>query len=180
MLKHKGKRHSRLVNWMHNKCDKKWEKMSDDTPTSELCTISDEAFVKVLLLNNWSMWIEINNKSDNKWRSDKRNGPKLEVEAKPKFSSKTSKRGETSQFKGWTSEGVELFNKIYALVLQDRETNGTNDQEWIKDTLKEYYERKKKQSRKRKAGVVAMSGFNEDEVRKNAVTLDEITALIEM
>ena len=73
-----------------NKWDKKWEKMNDDTPLSELCTVSDEAFVKVLLLNGWSMWIKINNKSDNKWRSDKRNGPKLEVEAKPRFSSKTS------------------------------------------------------------------------------------------
>jgi hypothetical protein len=103
------------------------------TKLSNFVTVSQEAFGLLLYKNGYEGWSWM--LSDSLSSSD---GDGIEAPKQPtfKYTSKSINHvmGRNS---GWTVEGLNAFNTLYALVTKDREDNG----EAFDDALLKYYEK---------------------------------------
>lgn len=81
-------------------------------------TVSDEAFLKLLLLKYWDTWLEINRLSSNNWRSQRHDDKKLDLTKSPKFSAtKSAKKGESPGYKGWSPDIVRTLFHLFITPL---------------------------------------------------------------
>ena len=108
---------------------------------SEFVTASKEAFALLLYKNGFESWLWM--LSDSSSSSD---GDGIETPTRPAFKY-TSRSEEHVMMRncGWTVEGLNAFNTLYALVTEDRKEYGSV----FDDALLKYYEEKNKKRRKR-------------------------------
>ena len=121
-----------------------WNDMAEKTKLSDFVTASQEAFALLLYKNGYEAWSWMMS-SDSSSSSD---GDGIETPTRPSF--KYTSRSEDHVMMrncGWTVEGLNAFNTLYALVAEDRKENGSAFDDAL--FLKYYEERNNKQCRKR-------------------------------
>lgn len=100
---------------------------------ADLVSITDEAFVLLVLENNWERWIDLNNQSNNNYIAAKRGSEKpLASEVLPKYTYLQGSRPGKSKndvpvWKGWKEEGIKRFNELCSLVKNDRDNHKDRD-----------------------------------------------------
>ena len=112
---------------------KKWNNAmmsNSSTRLSDIMTVSDEAFVCLVLKNNWDRWLDINNESNNKFAPSRRgsnNGITTPVIPKcTTINGHPSKEGAYG-VRGWSDTGIERFNELCKLVKKDRKLNAKRE-----------------------------------------------------
>ena len=98
---------------------RQWKTLRTTKRISEVVTVSDEAFLLLVLENHWNTLHD----------PDDENGD-TSTKAKGKYTVK----GTNETFKGWTEAGIKWYNEIYRSVQQDRE-----DAEEAEDKAKEMF-----------------------------------------
>ena len=126
---------------------RKWTtKLSNAIKISSILTVSDEAFVLLILENNWDRWMDLNKKSDNKYVPSKRGSENPIVsDVKPMYTNINGRAGSNEVNRGWSKEGIKRFNVLCGMVKEDREENEDGD----KELLEQMKPLIKTQSRKR-------------------------------
>jgi hypothetical protein len=84
---------------------------------SKLSTMSDESFLILTLENNWARWMD-----ESKLQDEDEEGKQKISEALYTNSgnSRVNGKGSSRRFQGWSREGYCRFNKLYAMVKEDR------------------------------------------------------------
>ena len=122
----------------------------------DLATVSNEAFALLVMENHWERWLDIYKKS---------NGDTHELKHKRKTKDKNDKGQYTSSIlpkytrsgiiyrnkrksgddsgKGWSAKGIERFNELFDMVMEDRKENPEFAVDWIAKE-KRLWKRKKK------------------------------------
>ena len=78
-----------------------WNGSKHNTRLGMLCTIQDEAFVLLIMMNNWKVW-ELMAKGDKRGR-----GSSSEINSLSLFTNKKAKFGDKEQVvKGWNMDGI--------------------------------------------------------------------------
>ena len=116
-----------------------WNEVAGKTNLSAFVTTSQEAFALLLYKNGYEAWAWMN--SDSSSSSDG-----VGTEKSPPF--KYTSRSEThirARSSGWTMEGLNAFNKLYARVVEDRRQNG----KVFDEALLKYYDEKKSKKRRK-------------------------------
>ena len=110
---------------------KRWSaKTSNATKVSSILTVSDEAFVLLILENNWNRWMDLNKKSDNKYVPTKRGcETPIVTDVKPMYTNINRIAGNDEINRGWSEEGIQRFNTLCGMVKEDREENEDADRE---------------------------------------------------
>ena len=118
-----------------------WNDMAEKTKLSEFVTASQEAFALLLYKNGFESWSWM--LSDSSSSSD---GDGIETQTRPAFKY-TSRSEEHVMMRncGWTVEGLNAFNTLYALVTEDRKEYGNG----FDDALLKYYEEKNNKKRRK-------------------------------
>ena len=138
---------------------------------TDIVSISDEAFVKLLLINSWDRWEDINQHHNNQFRIEKRNAPdKYVSNIQPKYTSsflQTNKCNKNLK-KGWSCEGINNYNILCKDIMKDRLEHNAIDDGWIKKK-KDILESKGK----RKYDAFVPTAFNElDDIFQNDSDID--------
>ena len=97
------------------------EKLMTATKDEELLCISSEAFGLLVLENHLDRWLDIYTKCGGKIK-DKKNKEKL-TNIQPKYTRGGLRNGQNKDIgigKGWSFEGIDCFNELFAFVRQDR------------------------------------------------------------
>ena len=119
-----------------------WNDVAVKTKLTYFVTVSQEAFALLLYKNGFESWSWM--LSDSSSSSD---GDGNETQTRPAFKY-TSRSEEHVMMRncGWTVEGLNAFNTLYALVTEDRKDNGSV----FDDALLKYYEEKNNKKRRRR------------------------------
>ena len=105
---------------------------------NDITTVSNEAFVLLILENNWNRWLDIYIKNDGKIVPMKGRGKRyLDCDILPKYTRGGAMPGlhseRTGDFgKGWTNEGIERFNELFDKVKEDRINNPHFITNWLR------------------------------------------------
>ena len=92
----------------------------------DITTVSNEAFVLLILENNWKRWLKIYWQNDGNITPMKGGGKRyLDCDVLPKYTRGGAMPGaqaeRTGDFgKGWTNEGIQCFNELFDKVKEDR------------------------------------------------------------
>ena len=109
------------------------KKVNDADSLCSIFTVSDEAFVLLVLENNWERWLDINNKSKNNYIPTKRNrGDKpVESDILPLYTNINGNSANAGKEvnRGWTEAGIKRFNELCMTVKEDRKENAVVDRE---------------------------------------------------
>ena len=102
------------------------ENIQKATTYNDICTVSDEAFALLLLENSWDRWMDIY-KHDQTALLPRRGGQQRQLfscHIPTKYTKGGYKYGNTeesgSNKKGWSREGIQRYNELFALVDADR------------------------------------------------------------
>jgi len=101
-------------------------------PVKEFATVTDEAFTLVVLENGWEEWIKIDPDSHFGLKNKQEDGNKRKKVGGGWYTKHA--RGAT-RFCGWNPAGIERFNELCKIVVNDRERNGEYDVEFYKKKL---------------------------------------------
>ena len=143
-----------FVNYFIKKTySKEWNNATIHSTTrlSNVMTVSDEAFVFLVLENNWERWLDINNKSQNKYTPVRRgNGNQITTNVLPKY---TNINGHPSNdgknvIRGWSEAGIKRFNELCKIVKKDRKKNADVENQ-IFEMLRSEMETKRSRKRRR-------------------------------
>ena len=131
--------------------NKRWE---STTKLSDIMTVSDEAFVYLVLENNWERWLDINDRSKNKCVPSRRDASdRINSNILPKY---TNINGHPSYEggkvgRGWSHAGIERFNEICNILIKDRRQNANVEKKLLAAIRSEMMETKRAKKRRRKA-----------------------------
>jgi hypothetical protein len=127
---------------------RKWKTTRCYAPLNKHMTVSDEAFMLLVLENQYKLWIKTDSTKVGRGQYTK-NGP-------------------NRKFCGWTKEGMRRFNKLLEEVRGNRNKQYSDEVEDV--TLKVLAERhsalmrgSRKNSRKRRRHLTEFSNLSEDE-----------------
>mgnify|MGYP001016853275 CR=1 FL=1 len=116
------------------------KKVNAATGMSSIATVSDEAFVLLLVLeNNWKRWLDVNNKSKNEHAPSKRGqGDRTTFEILPLCTNINCVKVNDGNGgnRGWNETGIERFNELCCKVKQDGYENSEVDKATVKNTTK--------------------------------------------
>ena len=105
------------------------EKLEHAKTDEDLCTVSDEAFARLLIENSYERWMDIYDKhGDHSCFQRKGNQTRVwmsDVQTKYsrggiKYNHGNDGGTKSSTSKGWTVEGINRFNRLYRKVEKDR------------------------------------------------------------
>ena len=88
-----------------------------------MVSVSDEAFAKLLMINSWSRWEDINRIHKNRFRSEKRYSEKKRLSIiQPKYTSSFANvsRRTTNLTRGWGQVGINKYNNLCKEIVLDR------------------------------------------------------------
>ena len=109
---------------------KNWKLGYLKEPISDVATCSDEAFLLLVLENNYSRWLsEARWLKANRYKDEEAQAPKNYPEAKYTNSGRSKKNGRSKRNQGWSREGYVRFNELYSLVHADRLQRAKFEQE---------------------------------------------------
>ena len=115
----------------------KWNgKLDNATGISSIVTVSDKAFVFLVLENNWNRWMDTNKKSKNEHALSKQGSRKPIVsDVLPVFTNVNGgvhrSGGNREVNRGWTEAGILQFNELCKITKEDREAHGNADKELL-------------------------------------------------
>lgn len=119
----------------------------------DIATPSDEAFVYLLLENNWKVWKEAAKREEKKARAD---DAVSELDEEDESSQEESVKSIASEYtdanpkggknSGWSENGMKRYNELCIMVKADRASNGDCDKAYLEHAKKT----KKCNKRKRK------------------------------
>jgi hypothetical protein len=100
-----------------------------------LCTVSNEAFALLLLENSFDRWQDIYRLQKGEV-TPKRGQKRREFESVvptryTKGGIVYDKTVKNNDPKGWSAEGILRYNKLYAMVKEDRKTNRSFTTNWL-------------------------------------------------
>ena len=160
---------------------KKWnEKVKYSTKTiqvlGDILTITDEAFVLLVLENNWERWIDINNQSNNHFQMSKRGRSKPILSTiMPKYTHLNVKEAgvrkddsdeeDTAVWKGWNEAGIRRYNEL-CLIVKDNRAKHKNVDKLVLDKMKSII-RPKRAKKRPKLTAAAIKPFVEEEDSDN-------------
>lgn len=153
---------------------KKWNyhvnyKRSEVKKIANIVSITDEAFVLLVLENNWDRWIDINNQSDNNYIPSKRGRSKPTTSSvMPKYtqlqvSGSISEQNQDNICKGWRQSGIQRFNELCVLVKCNREEFGEVDASLLEKMNPKNSPEYVKRQAKRQRTSMTVKPFVEDE-----------------
>lgn len=106
----------------------------------DLITVSDEAFLYLILENAYDRWVDIFKRSQRedadrrtkgrewRWESDV---PTQYTEGGIKFSATATRPQGRGSSKGWTNEGILRYNELFRMVRKDRQNHKHAFQDWV-------------------------------------------------
>ena len=113
-----------------------WKKgQHEATGISSIVTVTDEAFALLVLENNWERWLDINNKSKNKYVPSKRGrGDRAASDILPLYTNVNCSKVNAGNGgnRGWNETGINRFNELCYMVKEDRNKNSMVDKETFK------------------------------------------------
>ena len=122
-----------------NKFKSGWKKR---TPISSLATASDEAFALLLLENSEIRWLSEHEFSLQKKTDENgvvvQNAEEEENLPRTKYTSagqNKQQKGFTKRYGGWTRGGIDRYNQLFDMVVEDRSMNGTAFDQLIQNRL---------------------------------------------
>ena len=133
---------------------REWQNATVDSSTrlSTVMTVSDEAFVCLVLENNWERWLNINDKSKNRYAPSRRgSSDRITTNILPKYTNingHPSNEGE-SIIRGWSDAGIARFNELCKIVKKDRKQNATVENVVFETIRSEMMETKRLKKRRR-------------------------------
>ena len=148
----------------------------------DITTISNEAFVLLVLENNWDRWLEIFRMNDGNLVSSRGRGKRhTECTIQPKYTrvggiSSSQEEKSIEMGKGWTHEGIERFNTLFDKVREDHKKNSSFGKNWIAKERLRLNEQIKKASKRYetipKARHELFSDSEDDTTSCNEMTKD--------
>ena len=126
---------------------------------SDIVSVSDESFSKLLMINLWSRWEDINQIHKNKFRSEKRHSDKKKQSTvQPKYTSSFSNvsRNTTNLTRGWGQDGINTYNDLCKGIVFDRKERIEVDNKWFL-SYREIF----KKTKKRKIDTFVPIAWNE-------------------
>ena len=101
---------------------KTWEDKTRDTAMSTVASVTDEAFLLLVMENSWSVWKQMAN-------NDSGELPLHEQRQLPLY---TGTPGGSGRNEGWGDKGMKRFNELCRKIEKDREDYGkTFDSEYM-------------------------------------------------
>ena len=142
----------------------------------DILTITDEAFVLLVLENNWERWIDINNQSNNHFQMSKRGRSKPILSTiMPKYTHLNVKEAgvrkddsdeeDTAVWKGWNEAGIRRYNEL-CLIVKDNRAKHKNVDKLVLDKMKSII-RPKRAKKRPKLTAAAIKPFEEEEDSDN-------------
>ena len=134
-----------------------------------IVSITDEAFVLLILENNWERWIDINNQSKNKYIPSKRGREKPKVSSiMPKYThlqvkNANAERNEDQGCKGWRESGIQRYNELCELVQDNRKHFVDVDKSLLEELNPKESPSTNKRQRKRQKSIITVKPFVEDD-----------------
>ena len=126
---------------------------------SDLATVSNEAFALIVMENHWERWLDIYKKSNGDFhglKTKRRNKDKTEkhqcaTNILPKYTRggivfRSKRKNADDGGKGWSAKGIERFNELFDMVIEDRRENPEFAVDWIAKE-KRSWKRKRKMMR---------------------------------
>ena len=132
-------------------------------------SITDEAFVLLILENNWERWIDINNQSKNKYMPSKRGREKPKVSSvMPKYTHLEVKGSNAEQnqdqgCKGWRESGIQCYNELCESVKENRQVFIDTDTSLLEELNPKDSPRTNKRQSKRQKSIIRVKPFVEDD-----------------
>jgi hypothetical protein len=124
---------------------RRWKLTRCYKPLSECMTVSDEAFMLLVLENNYELWQDADTNRVGR--------------------GKYTENAPNRKFCGWSNEGITRFNELNDAVMKHREAIQRNHGEGDYQTLAERYKKmlgvKRKNSRKRCRHMVPREGWKD-------------------
>jgi hypothetical protein len=144
-----------------------------------LCTVSDEAFVLLLLENSFDRWQDIYRLRKGEVtpkRGQKRREFESDVPTRyTKGGIVYDKMVKNNDPKGWSAGGIKRYNKLYATVKEDRKTNKTFTINWLErrkaNLLKAVQTRKRKRPQQQ-ARIELLDSEDDDSGNETAGSAD--------
>ena len=134
-----------------------------------IVTITDEAFVLLILENNWERWIDINNQSKNNYVPSKRGREKPMVSSVlPKYThlqvkGSNAERNEEQGCKGWRESGIQRFNDLCISVKDNRKHFVDVDKTLLEKLYPKDSPRTNRRQAKRQKTMITVKPFVEDD-----------------
>lgn len=164
----------------------KWkakQQKEETTKLSDIMTVSDEAFVLLVIENNWERWIDMNNKAKNAYTASTRGeSTAIDSDVMPKYTYINKRRStddatsETASvnWRGWNNEGILRFNDLCKRVKANRKAFPNIDKDVLAEIEPEENQQRPKKRRKALTPVVqAFVDSDEDDAKSNDDTDDE-------
>ena len=101
---------------------------------TEAVTESDEAFTLLVLQNNWEFWLDTTALHS----AEEQDGRKIKRSSWTKMPKWTARSAYCHKNDGWDEQGIDRYNEIMELVLQNRQAHG----ELFNDIYKQHLRRK--------------------------------------
>lgn len=153
---------------------KKWNhqvlyKRNEIKTIGNIVSITDEAFVLLILENNWERWIDINNQSKNNYTPSKRGREKPKASSiMPKYTHlqvkrSNAERNEEQGCKGWRESGIQRFNELCKLIQDNRKDFVDIDRSLLEELSPKDLPRTNKRHPKRPQSIIKVKPFVEDQ-----------------
>ena len=136
-----------------------WKKRWTVETVSQIATVSDEAFALLLLENSWKKWT-----AEGRNEEDGEDENSVDTEGNQ---TRWTKNGRSAvMYKGWSREGIERFNELYSIVMEDRKTErGKKVEAEYRDARNEEYgQPKKRKLEKGYIGLTCEDDFSDDDL----------------
>ena len=129
-----------------------WKRTKAMFVISKIMTVSDEAFLLLVLENNWDLWMEMAEHD----RAVK------DCQQKPKYTNAKG-NGRTIKGGGWMDEGLHRYNEIHEMVVKARKENKRVEEVYMEICKTEQPARKRRKIVERKEEVVCHEDDPEEE-----------------
>ncbi len=129
---------------------KEWKQQKTKRRVSESCvSVSDEAFAMLLLVNSWDKFEYM---AEN---------PAIDERTEVPETRYTEKKGRNRKMQGWSSEGIDNFNKLCLFVIEDRKSEAGQLFE------SEFLQHQVDKEKERKMGVQEVDGDDDGQEDEN-------------
>ena len=123
---------------------KEWKQQKAKQTVSSSCvSVTDEAFAMLLMINSWDKFEYM---AEHAEIDDKSEVPETLY---------TEKKGRNRKMQGWSTDGIEKFNKLCLFVIEDRKSE---EGQQFENEFKEFNEKKAKED---KLGANEVDGDDE-------------------
>ena len=111
------------------------EGVVSNASTSQLCTVSDEALVHLILDNCWGNWEDLFQKMDGRFGPQSRiKADRIVAEVPFKYTEHKDRNSDKIRYV-WKADGIERYNELYHHIKADRVHHPDADRQWYARTI---------------------------------------------